>query len=134
MILAPKPSQTFTAFTLPDGRRAGLCTEEKPKCVHGHTAKTSSVITDDGIFTCEFVARRGAPPCGTTLYAALLHMGGSAVVRGAGHRLWIVIELTSEKVRYLRSHPMTLMERLVYLNATLPGVEVDILRDAQRGR
>jgi hypothetical protein len=119
----------FTAFTLPDGRRAGLCTEDRPRCVHGHEAKTNAKLTGDMVINCQHrPPRAGAPPCNATLYVALLHFGMKPVVKGEGDRFWIVIEITGEQAREILRRPMPLMEKLVYLNATLPGVEVDILK------
>ncbi len=123
----------FSAMTLPDGRRAGLCLEDKPRCVAGvHYVKSHRTFADENFVICQHEENRSAPHCNASLFLARFHFGGSAMIREAGTRLWLVVEMRSEHLRHLKNHPMTIVEKLHYLNAALPGVYDDLLKDNYR--
>lgn len=123
--------QQFTAFVLRDGRRAGLCWDEKPRCVHGHRLKTRDPqqlrdVRLDALLTCIHRGDRNAAPCDTRQYVALNTFGGSANVKGTGERFWLVVEVTDEHVRHMRAQPMIFLERMSLLSCVLPGVDMDL--------
>lgn len=131
-----RPQQPrFSGFVLSDGRRGGICWDEKPRCVNPdpkpHRPRLREPVITEGIGTCHHRADRGAPECGTRLYIAQLTFGGSAVVRGAGERAWLVVEITDDHIRRMKSEPMIFLERMVILGVALPGVELDILPGIQ---
>jgi hypothetical protein len=124
---ARRPS--FTGFVLSDGRRGGMCWDEKPRCVEPHRliTKQREPILTEAITTCQYRAHTESTPCGVRLYVAQLTFGGSAAVRGTGERAWLVVELTPEHVERMRREPMIFLERMVILGVALPGVEIDVL-------
>lgn len=120
-------ARSFSGFVLADGRRGGVCWDEKPRCIHPHRLRTREPVLTEAITTCQHRKDRGAEPCGAQLYVALLTFGGSAAVRGAGERAWLVVEITSDHVQRMRREPMIFLERMAILGVALPGVEIDIL-------
>ena len=122
----------FLALRLPDGRRAGVCTEERPRCVHGHYVVSDSTVTSRGIVTCGFRAGRGTPKCNTVLHLAKCIFDGSASVHGSGERFWFVCELSTESLRHLRNIPMPALETLLCLGAGLPGTYDDMIKNVHR--
>ena len=126
------PLSRFTGFVLRDGRRAGFCWDEKPRCVHGHRLKVKDPqqlrnLRLDGLFTCTHRGESAAAPCNTRQYVALSTFGGSAAVRGQGERFWINVEVTDEHVRHMRARPMIFLETMALLDCVLPGVEHDLV-------
>jgi hypothetical protein len=119
----------FSGFVLSDGRRGGICWDEKPRCIHDHllVPKQKEPILTEAITTCVHRPTRDSAPCGVRLYAALLSFGGSAAVRGKGERAWIIVEITPDHVERMRREPMIFLERMVILGVALPGVEIDLL-------
>lgn len=111
---------------LPDGRRGGLCWDEKPRCPFDHRLMTKAPILDDGIVTCTH-RHYPAPECGAKLYVACFTFGGSAAVRGSGERAWLVVEVTREHIERMIREPMIFLERAIVLGLTVPGVEVDVM-------
>lgn len=119
----------FSGFVLSDGRRGGICWDEKPRCIAPHRLipKQREPILTEAITTCVHRDGRAAPACDVRLYVAQLAFGGSAVVRGRGERCWLVVEITPEHVERMRREPMIFLERMIILRVALPGVELDVL-------
>lgn len=124
----------FSGFTLADGRRGGICWDEKPRCVEPHHLKTRDVVLAEGIVRCRHQERRASSPCGAQLYVSQLTHGGSPKARGEGERIWIVVEVTREHIERMKREPMIFIERMIVLGVALPGVETDILGVLDPGR
>lgn len=125
------PLHQFTAFVVRDGRRAGFCWDEKPRCIHGHRLKTKDPqqlrdVRHDTVVTCTHRESRDAEPCNTRQYVALATFGGSATMKGSGERFWFVVEVTDEHVKRMREQPMIFLERMSLLDCVLPGVARDL--------
>lgn len=129
--ILPTIDPTFTGFVLRDGRRAGFCWEEKPRCVNVFDGQphrlTKRPLLNDSILRCQHRPGPKHGECDALLYVALLHFGGSAQVRGHGQRVWFVVEVADEHVQQMRTHPMIFLEKLVLAGCTLPGVDADVL-------
>lgn len=123
---------TFTALRLPDGRRAGVCTADKPRCIHDHYVRTNGLLISRGIVRCEYRAHAGAPKCNTALYLTKIHFSEGFSVHGANERFWFVIELNAEQIRALRTIPLAPLEQLVFLGAGLPGTYEDLVKNSHR--
>lgn len=117
----------MSGFTLPDGRRGGLCADAKPRCVGGHRLHLMDPVIGETVGTCTHRASRSDPICGARVYVAQLTVGGSAAVRGSGERVWLVVEVTRDQVEAMKRRPMLMLERMVLLGAALAGVEGDVL-------
>lgn len=134
MTLPIDPS--FTGFVLRDGRRAGFCWEEAPRCVNvfggePHRLATKRDVLDNTIAHCGHRPAIGHGTCGARLYVALLTFGGSAKIRGRGERAWLVVEVTPEQVQRMTTEPMIFLEKLALLGGVLPGVAEDLLGGVQ---
>lgn len=134
-LMAPTPARPahvkFSGFVLSDGRRGGICWDEKPRCVGAHRLRTREPVLTEAITTCQHRDGRGLEPCGLQLYVAQMTFGGSAEIRGAGERAWLVVEITREHVERMKREPMIFLERMIILGVALPGVDLDILGGAQ---
>lgn len=120
----------FSGFVLNDGRRGGICWDEKPRCVTGHRLvpkRQRDLPITEGIVTCIHRESREAQPCDVQQWAQLLTAGGSARVQGSGERAWLVVEITREHIDRMRREPMIFLERMVVLGVALPGVDLDVL-------
>lgn len=131
--MAPTPAPRdpkFSGFVLSDGRRGGICWDEKPRCVNvikPHRLKLREPVITEAIGACQHRIDRHSEPCGTTLYVAQMTFGGSAIVRGTGERAWLVVEITREHIERMKREPMIFLERMIILGVALPGVELDVL-------
>jgi hypothetical protein len=120
-VTAPRPHHP--------SRAVRFCSEEKPRCPHGHRLSTQHRPSLDGSLTCQHQAHRGAPPCGALCWVALMHVGGT-MRRGDGERLWVVVEVTRPELRELQDVPRTVLEKLAYLGCVPEGVLFDLLGGA----
>lgn len=125
----------FSGFITADGRRGGVCWDEKLRCVNHeigpHLLNPDQAPIVDTIVQCRH-RRRGGPRCGVHLYIAQLSVGGSPVIRGGGERIAIVVETTRAQAHKLRSVPMLFVERMILLGMAVPGVAEDLIRDIVR--
>ena len=110
----------------PKPHRLLVCSEEKPRCPYGHRLHPPHRPSLDGTLTCTYRDPNSRRVCNTLCWIAVVSFGGSAVVRGTGERLWIVVEVSPAIVRHFSRTPMTLLERLAYLGHTMPGVDLDL--------
>lgn len=108
-------------------RPVRFCSEEKPRCPHGHRLSGEHRPSLDGSLTCQHRTVRGGSPCGTLCWVAVLHVGVAPVKRGHGERLWVVCAVTRSELRHLQDNPMTVLEKLSYLGVAAPGVDLDLL-------
>lgn len=114
--MTPRPKLTGV-MTTADGRTAGYCWSAKPRCVHPHTLRVKSFVTDT-ITTCQSRPRRGATPCCALVYVRKLRIDSATV--------WFVCEITDAHVERLRGEHMTFLEIMTVLGCVLPGVEMDL--------
>jgi predicted RNA polymerase sigma factor len=123
----------FTGFVLADGRRGGICWDEKPRCVAGHRlhTKQKQPIISEALTTCVHKASREAEPCGIQQFVQVFTVGGSARIQGQGERAWLAVQVTRDHVERMRREPMIFLERMVILGVALPGVELDLTGDLQ---
>jgi hypothetical protein len=127
---APSLSQ-FTGVITRDGRRAGFCWDEKPRCVHGHRLKTRDPeqlrnLRQDDVVKCIHRGARDAAPCDTRQHVSLGTFGGSATMKGSGERFWFVVQVLDQHLRRIREEPMIFLERMVMLSCALPNVDHDM--------
>lgn len=115
------PRAPFTAFVLYDGRRAGFCWDEKPRCVHGHRIDADEAPMTEGITRCKHRTGRDAPPCGVRVYLSRIRFS-------TGEWAYFVVEITRSYLLRMKSErrPMLALERLSILACVLPGVEIDL--------
>jgi hypothetical protein len=129
--ILPTLDPTFRGFLLRDGRRAGFCWDERPRCVNVFGGRphllTKLPLISDSVMRCTHRPAPAHGECDAHLYVALLHFGGSAHVQGEGQRMWLVVETTNEHVHQLRTRPMILLEKLALLDCVLPGVTDDLI-------
>lgn len=111
-------------------RRLTVSSDEKPRCTCGHRLATQHRPSTDGSLTCTWRAHRNAAPCGRLLWVAVFCVGGSALRRGTGERIWLVVEVTRDELRDLQDTPRTVLEKLAYLGVAAPGVDLDLLGTA----
>lgn len=110
-----------------------FCSDEKPRCPHGHRLTGQTRVTTDGIIRCGHRDPRSKLRCDTLIWVALVTFGGSAKVRGTGERVWLVVDVSSlsyDDITQFTTSPMTLLERLAYLGHTMPGVDLDLFGGA----
>jgi hypothetical protein len=122
----------FEGLITVDGRRVGLCWDEKPQCIEpGHELrfKGGPVLTDT-IGTCTHRPSANQAECGAQVYAALLTFGGSAAIRGSGERIWLVVEVTSHQKHKMKTEPMLFLEKMSLLRCALHGVREQLLERA----
>jgi len=129
------PVRMFSGFTLADGRRGGVCWDQKPRCpavsagTGSRPATRSSCATSPPTPWSLACTRTGAtrPSAGSDSTVSLNTFGGSAAVRGTGERWWLAVEVTDAHVRAMRERPMIFLERMSLLACVLPGVDLDLL-------
>lgn len=124
----------WTAGLLRDGRRFGVSSEERPRCLgsdpdHPHLLKlppdTRMPITE-GIVRCQHRPRRHGEPCRMQAYYALVTVGPRPQARGEGERIWLAVEVTPAHVERMYREPMIFLEKLSLLSVTMPGVDLDL--------
>jgi hypothetical protein len=122
---ARKP-RLASLVTLPDGRRVGVCWDEKPRCVTGHRFHTKDPkrvrqVRIDLLEPCHHRPYKEGPLCGVLQLATLCS------IPGTGERFWISVELTDAHRERLLKEPMIFLQRMALLGCALPGVEIDLL-------
>lgn len=126
----------FPGFVTAYGKRGGYCWDERPRCVNyeigPHLVKSDTMPLDDAIVQCRHRPEKGYPRCGAYLYVAQLSIGPSAVIRGQGERVWLVVETSRGQAERMQSVPMLFLERMVLLGLAAPGVDGDLRRDVTR--
>lgn len=122
-IYEPSHQVAFSAFRLADGRRAGFCWDEKPRCVNGHRIDEHDAPVTEGITRCMHREQRGGPPCGLRLYLCRLPFA-------TGERAYLVVEITRSLILAMKGRPLLELERLSILRCVLPGVEIDLAAGA----
>lgn len=123
MGISAGPRPGFAAFTLGDGRRAGFCWDEKPRCVLGHRLDENDGPVTEGITRCLHRETRGGPPCGLRLYLCRLSFA-------TGERAYLVVEISRSLILEMKRRPLLELERLSVLRCVLPGVEIDLAAGA----
>lgn len=120
-----KPLPKFAPLVTADGRRAGWCWGDKPRCTnpepHAHRLRTKIHILSEAIVECENRHDRGGPTCGVRLYVRKVPR-----LTKSEALCWFVCEVTPEHVERMKREPMLFLETMTILGCVLPGVELDI--------
>jgi hypothetical protein len=95
-----------------------VSTDEKPMCPYGHYLDRAYRPSLDGTLTCHARDPESGQECDTLCWVALLTFGGSALVRGTGERVWVVVHVSQADVRHFTRTPMLFIEKLAYLGHT----------------
>lgn len=111
-------------MVLSDGRRAGFCWGEKPRCLNqhprAHRLGLKQAVLTEAIVTCHHRAERGGSECDTLQYVRRWARTPDEAP------CWFVVEITKEHVRRLTQGPMLFLETMTILGCVLPGVDLDV--------